>query len=65
MLGDMINLVKNKTISGKIAKIVFEAMWNGEGDAITIIESKDQRQVTDSDKIGKLINEIINIQRKK
>ena len=59
MLGDMINLVKNKTISGKIAKIVFEAMWNGEGDAIRIIESKDLRQVTDSDKIGKLINEII------
>ena len=59
MLGDMINLVKGKTISGKIAKIVFEAMWNGEGDAITIIESKDLRQVTDSDKIGKLINEII------
>ena len=59
MLGDMINLVKDKTISGKIAKIVFEAMWNGEGDAITIIESKDLRQVTDSDKIGKLINEII------
>ena len=59
MLGDMINLVKDKTISGKIAKIVFEAMWNGEGDAITIIQSKDLRQVTDSDKIGKLINEII------
>jgi len=59
MLGDMINLVKDKTISGKIAKIVFEAMWNGEGDAITIIEGKDLRQVTDSDKIGKLINEII------
>ena len=59
MLGDMINLVKDKTISGKIAKIVFEAMWNGEGDAITIIESKDLRQVTDSNKIGKLINEII------
>ena len=59
MLGDMINLVKDKTISGKIAKIVFEAMWNGEGDAITIIEIKDLRQVTDSDKIGKLINEII------
>ena len=59
MLGDMINLVKNKTISGKIAKIVFEAMWNGEGDAITIIEIKNLRQVTDSGKIGKLINEII------
>ena len=59
MLGDMINLIKDKTISGKIAKIVFEAMWNGEGDAISIIESKDLRQVTDSDEIGKLINEII------
>ncbi len=60
MLGDLINLIIDKTISGKIAKTVFEAMWNGEGNAISIIESKDLKQVTDSNKIEKIINEIIS-----
>ena len=60
MLGDLINLITDKTISGKIAKTVFEAMWNGEGNAISIIESKDLKQVTDSNKIEKIIDEIIS-----
>ena len=59
MLGDMINLIKDKTISGKIAKIVFEAMWNKEGEAISIIESKDLKQVTDLNEIESLIDGII------
>jgi len=60
MLGDLINLIKDKTISGKIAKIVFAAMWNGEGDAISIIKKKGLKQVTDSSEIEKLINDIIS-----
>ena len=60
MLGDLINLIIDKTISGKIAKTVFEAMWNGEGNAISIIESIELKQVTDSGKIEKIINEIIS-----
>ncbi len=59
MLGDMINLIKDKTISGKIAKIVFEAMWNKEGEAISIIENKDLKQVTDLSEIENLIDVII------
>ena len=59
MLGDMINLIKDKTISGKIAKIVFGAMWNKEGGAISIIESKDLKQVTDLNEIESLIDGII------
>ena len=59
MLGDMINLIKDKTISGKIAKIVFEAMLNKEGEAISIIEIKDLRQVTDLNEIENLIDGII------
>ena len=35
-------------------------MWNGEGNAISIIESKDLKQVTDSNKIEKIIDEIIS-----
>ena len=59
MLGGMIKRISDNTISGKIAKEVFEAMWNGEGDADTIIESKGLKQITDSSAIEPVIDEII------
>jgi aspartyl-tRNA(Asn)/glutamyl-tRNA(Gln) amidotransferase subunit B len=59
MLGGMIKRIKDDTISGKIAKQVFEAMWNGEGDADTIIESKGLKQVTDTGAIEKLVDDVI------
>ncbi|MEE8378824.1 MAG: Asp-tRNA(Asn)/Glu-tRNA(Gln) amidotransferase subunit GatB [Gammaproteobacteria bacterium] len=59
MLGGMIKRITDNTISGKIAKEVFESMWNGEGDADTIIESKGLKQITDSSAIEPIIDEII------
>lgn len=59
MLGGMINRIKDNTISGKIAKQVFEAMWNGEGDADSIIRSKGLQQVTDTGAIERLVDEVI------
>jgi len=59
MLGGMIRRIKDDTISGKIAKQVFEAMWNGEGDADSIIESKGLKQVTDTGAIEKLVDVVI------
>jgi aspartyl-tRNA(Asn)/glutamyl-tRNA(Gln) amidotransferase subunit B len=59
MLGGMVKRIKDDTISGKIAKQVFEAMWNGEGDADTIIESKGLKQVTDTGAIEKLVDDVI------
>ncbi len=59
MLGGMIKRIKDDTISGKIAKQVFEAMWNGEGDTDTIIESKGLKQVTDTGAIEKLVDDVI------
>jgi aspartyl-tRNA(Asn)/glutamyl-tRNA(Gln) amidotransferase subunit B len=59
MLGGMIKRIKDDTISGKIAKQVFEAMWNGEGDADSIIESKGLKQVTDTGAIKKLVDDVI------
>ncbi len=59
VLGGMIKRISDNTISGKIAKEVFEAMWNGEGDADTIIESKGLKQITDSSAIEPVIDEII------
>ncbi len=58
-LGGMIKRIKDNTISGKIAKQIFEAMWNGEGDADTIIEVRGLKQVSDSGLIEKLVDEVI------
>jgi aspartyl-tRNA(Asn)/glutamyl-tRNA(Gln) amidotransferase subunit B len=59
MLAGMIKRIKDKTISGKIAKDVFDAMWQGEGDADAIIESKGLKQITDSGAIETLVDEVI------
>ncbi len=59
ILGGMVKRIKDDTISGKIAKQVFEAMWNGEGDADSIIESKGLKQVTDTGAIEKLVDDVI------
>ncbi len=59
MLGGMIKRIADNTISGKIAKQVFEAMWNGEGDADTVIEKKGLKQITDSGAIEAMIDEVI------
>jgi aspartyl-tRNA(Asn)/glutamyl-tRNA(Gln) amidotransferase subunit B len=59
MLGDLISRIKDSTISGKIAKQVFEAMWNGAGTADEIIEAKGLRQVTDSSAIEQAIDAVM------
>ncbi|WP_455220035.1 Asp-tRNA(Asn)/Glu-tRNA(Gln) amidotransferase subunit GatB [Kaarinaea lacus] len=59
MLGGMLKRIADNTISGKIAKEVFEAMWQGQGDADTIIEKRGLKQITDSGAIEKIIDEII------
>ncbi len=55
----LLQRIADNTISGKIAKQVFEAMWNGEGDADAIIEAKGLKQITDSGAIEALVDEII------
>lgn len=59
MLGGMIKRISDGTISGKIAKQVFDAMWKGEGGADVIIESRGLKQVTDTGKIEALVDEVI------
>ena len=58
-LGGMILRIKDNTISGKIAKMVFEAMAAGEGDADQIIENKGLKQVTDSGAIEAMLDEVL------
>ncbi|MDH5179707.1 MAG: Asp-tRNA(Asn)/Glu-tRNA(Gln) amidotransferase subunit GatB [Gammaproteobacteria bacterium] len=59
MLGGMLLRIKDNTISGKLAKEIFEAMWQGEGDADTIIDKKGLRQITDTGAIETVLDEII------
>jgi aspartyl-tRNA(Asn)/glutamyl-tRNA(Gln) amidotransferase subunit B len=59
MLAGMIKRIKDNTISGKLAKEVFDAMWQGQGDADAIIESKGLKQITDSGAIEALVDEVI------
>ncbi len=59
MLIGMIKRIADNTISGKIAKQVFEAMWQGEGHADDIIEARGLKQITDSGAIESLIDEVI------
>ena len=58
-LGKLITRIADDTISGKIAKTIFEALWNKEGEVDAIIEKRGLKQVSDSGPIEKLINEII------
>ena len=58
-LAGLINRIADNTISGKIAKQVFEAMWNGEGTADEVIESKGLKQITDSSAIEAAVDKVI------
>ncbi len=58
-LAGLLKRMEDNTISGKIAKEVFEAMWNGEGDADAIIEARGLKQITDSSAIEPIIDEVI------
>ncbi|KAF0285258.1 aspartyl/glutamyl-tRNA amidotransferase subunit B [Spiribacter sp. SSL99] len=59
MLAGLLLRIRDETISGKIAKEVFEALWNGEGDADTVINDRGLRQVTDNAAIEAMVEEVI------
>lgn len=58
-LGGMISRIKSKTITGKIAKELFEIMMTDDRDLEAIISEKGLAPVTDSDDLAKLIDKII------
>jgi aspartyl-tRNA(Asn)/glutamyl-tRNA(Gln) amidotransferase subunit B len=59
LLGGMVKRIADNTISGKIAKDVFEAMWMGEGSADDIIEAKGLKQITDTGAIEAIVDEVL------
>ena len=58
-LAGLLTRISDNTISGKIAKQVFEAMWGGEGTADQIIDAKGLRQITDSSAIEAVVDKVI------
>ncbi|RMN04180.1 Aspartyl/glutamyl-tRNA amidotransferase subunit B [Pseudomonas savastanoi pv. glycinea] len=58
-LGGMLKRITDNTISGKIAKMVFEAMANGEGSADEVIDKRGLKQVTDSGAIESMLDEML------
>ena len=58
-LAGLISRIHDNTISGKIAKQVFEAMWTGDGSADQIIEAKGLKQITDSSAIEAVVDKVI------
>ena len=61
MLGQLICRIQDKTVSGKIAKQVFAALWEGDsdGDVDAVIQSKGLTQITDTDAIAQAVNDVI------
>ena len=64
-LAILVNLIKNGTISGKIAKTVFEFMIDGDQDPQKIVEEKGLKQQSDPKTLEALIDKIINDNREK
>jgi aspartyl-tRNA(Asn)/glutamyl-tRNA(Gln) amidotransferase subunit B len=58
-IGSIIDLISLGTISGKIAKDVFEIIWTEGGDPAAIVEARGLKQVTDTGAIEKAVDEII------
>ena len=58
-LGAIIDLIRDGTISGKIAKDLFEIVWAEGGDPKVIVEARGMKQVTDTGAIEKAVDEII------
>ena len=58
-LSGLLRRIEDQTISGKIAKQVFEAMWAGEGSADQLIESRGLKQITDSGAIEAIVAQVI------
>ena len=58
-LAQLVELIETNVISSKIAKEVFDHVWNGEGSPAEVVEKHGLKQVTDTGAIEKAVDEII------
>ena len=63
-LAQLITRIQDGTLSGKLAKQVFEGVWNDEGEIDAIIEARGLKQVSDSGEIEKIVDEVLAANQK-
>jgi aspartyl-tRNA(Asn)/glutamyl-tRNA(Gln) amidotransferase subunit B len=63
-LGALITRIQDGTLSGKLAKQVFEGLWEGAGEVDAIIEARGLRQLSDSGELVGLIDEVLAANQK-
>ena len=63
-LAVLLKRILDGTLSGKLAKQVFEAMWAGEGEADAVIEARGLKQMSDSGELERLIDAVISANQK-
>ena len=61
LLADLIRRIRDNTLSGKLAKDVFDALWAGEGEVDAIIEKRGLKQLSDSGEIEKIVDEVLAV----
>ena len=59
MLGELVLLMNNGTISGRMAKTVFDAMWQGDGSAQEIVDLRGLTQISDANALEKTVEEVL------
>ena len=63
-LRQLVERIADGTLSGKMAKEVFDAVWNGEGGVDAIIEKRGLKQISDSGEIERLVDEVLRANAK-
>jgi aspartyl-tRNA(Asn)/glutamyl-tRNA(Gln) amidotransferase subunit B len=63
-LAGLLQQIQNKAINGKQAKEVFDAMWNGEGEAAAIIATKGLKQISDAGELEQVIDGVLAANQK-
>jgi len=63
-LATLLKRIQDGTLSGKLAKEVFDAMWSGEGTADAIIEKRGLKQISDAGAIEKIVDQVLSANAK-
>ncbi|NDP48480.1 MAG: Asp-tRNA(Asn)/Glu-tRNA(Gln) amidotransferase subunit GatB [Sulfuriferula multivorans] len=58
-LGALVARIQDGTLSGKLAKLVFEGLWEGAGEVDAIIEARGLKQMSDSGELEKIIDDVL------
>ncbi|NTV96607.1 MAG: Asp-tRNA(Asn)/Glu-tRNA(Gln) amidotransferase subunit GatB, partial [Thiobacillus sp.] len=58
-LAELLGRIQDGTLSGKLAKQVFEVMWSEGGEVDAIIEAKGLKQMSDSGEVERIIDEVL------